>query len=84
VLWQYDTRRSFDAVNGVPTRGGSISSGGAVVVGGREGLDVTDAQHRRHAFATRLFQRVDPLFDAEEPSVHISNRRHEHRALTAA
>lgn len=35
VLWQYDTRRSFDAVNGVPTRGGSISSGGAVVVGGR-------------------------------------------------
>ena len=34
-LWQYDTHRSFDAVNRVPTQGGSISSGGAVVAGGR-------------------------------------------------
>lgn len=35
LLWQYDTRQDFQAVNGVPTRGGSISSGGAVIVGGR-------------------------------------------------
>jgi polyvinyl alcohol dehydrogenase (cytochrome) len=34
-LWHYDTNRSFDAVNKVPTKGGSISSGGAVVVDGR-------------------------------------------------
>ena len=34
-LWQFDTHRSFDAVNRVPTQGGSISSGGAVVVGGQ-------------------------------------------------
>ena len=35
TLWQYDTNRVFDAVNKVPTKGGSISSGGAVVVDGR-------------------------------------------------
>ncbi len=35
VLWQYETNRSFDAVNKVPTKGGSIASGGAVVVDGR-------------------------------------------------
>jgi polyvinyl alcohol dehydrogenase (cytochrome) len=34
ILWQFDTKREFDAVNGVPTRGGSISAPGAVVVGG--------------------------------------------------
>jgi polyvinyl alcohol dehydrogenase (cytochrome) len=34
-LWHYDTNRSFEAVNKVPTKGGSISSGGAVVVDGR-------------------------------------------------
>jgi outer membrane protein assembly factor BamB len=35
TLWNYNTNRSFDAVNKVPTKGGSISSGGAVVVDGR-------------------------------------------------
>jgi polyvinyl alcohol dehydrogenase (cytochrome) len=35
TLWQYDTNRAFDAVNKVDTKGGSISSGGAVVVDGR-------------------------------------------------
>jgi polyvinyl alcohol dehydrogenase (cytochrome) len=35
TLWQYNTNRMFDAVNKVPTKGGSISSGGAVVVDGR-------------------------------------------------
>ena len=34
-LWRYETNRSFDAVNKVATKGGSISSGGAVVVDGR-------------------------------------------------
>jgi polyvinyl alcohol dehydrogenase (cytochrome) len=34
VLWQFDTKREFDAVNKVPTHGGSISAPGAVVAGG--------------------------------------------------
>jgi polyvinyl alcohol dehydrogenase (cytochrome) len=34
VLWQFDTKQPFDAVNKVATHGGSISSGGAVVAGG--------------------------------------------------
>jgi len=35
TLWQYNTNRSFEAVNKVATKGGSILSGGAVVVDGR-------------------------------------------------
>ena len=35
TLWSYNTNRSYYAVNKVPTKGGSISSGGAVVVEGR-------------------------------------------------
>ena len=35
TLWQYDTNRAFDAVNKVATKGGSVMSGGAVVVDGR-------------------------------------------------
>jgi polyvinyl alcohol dehydrogenase (cytochrome) len=34
VLWQFDTKQTFDAVNKVATHGGSISSAGAVVAGG--------------------------------------------------
>lgn len=34
VLWQFETKQEFDAVNKVPTHGGSISSPGAVVAGG--------------------------------------------------
>jgi len=34
VLWQFETNREFDAVNQIPTLGGSISSAGAVVDGG--------------------------------------------------
>lgn len=34
VLWQFETRQTFDAVNKVPTHGGSISAPGAVVAGG--------------------------------------------------
>ncbi|MEP7313021.1 MAG: PQQ-binding-like beta-propeller repeat protein [Pseudomonadota bacterium] len=34
VLWSFATNRSFDAVNKVTTRGGSITSAGAVVVDG--------------------------------------------------
>jgi polyvinyl alcohol dehydrogenase (cytochrome) len=34
VLWEYDTNRDFDTVNGVKGHGGSISGPGAVVVGG--------------------------------------------------
>lgn len=35
VLWQFDTAREFDTVNGIAGRGGSIDGDGAVVAGGR-------------------------------------------------
>lgn len=34
VLWEYDSARAFNTVNGVPARGGSISGGGAAVGAG--------------------------------------------------
>jgi polyvinyl alcohol dehydrogenase (cytochrome) len=33
-LWEFDTARSFDTVNQVPAKGGSISAAGATVAGG--------------------------------------------------
>jgi polyvinyl alcohol dehydrogenase (cytochrome) len=35
VIWDYDTAREFETVNGVPGRGGSIDGDGAVIAGGR-------------------------------------------------
>jgi polyvinyl alcohol dehydrogenase (cytochrome) len=34
LLWEYDTNRSFDTVNGVAAKGASISGPGPIVVGG--------------------------------------------------
>jgi polyvinyl alcohol dehydrogenase (cytochrome) len=34
VVWQFDTLRDFQTVNGVPARGGSMGSAGPVVAGG--------------------------------------------------
>jgi polyvinyl alcohol dehydrogenase (cytochrome) len=34
LVWEYDTNRSFDTVNGVPAKGASINGPGPVVVGG--------------------------------------------------
>ena len=34
ALWQYDTAREFETVNGVPAKGGNMSSAGPVVAGG--------------------------------------------------
>lgn len=34
ALWQFDTAREFQTVNGVAARGGSIASGGPIVVNG--------------------------------------------------
>ena len=34
VLWEYDTAREFTTVNRVPANGGSMSNGGAAIVGG--------------------------------------------------
>jgi polyvinyl alcohol dehydrogenase (cytochrome) len=34
VIWDFDTVREYDAVNGVKGRGGSLDGPGAVVVGG--------------------------------------------------
>jgi len=34
LLWEYDTNRSFETVNGVPGKGASISGPGPVVAGG--------------------------------------------------
>jgi polyvinyl alcohol dehydrogenase (cytochrome) len=34
VLWEYNTAREFDTINGVPGRGGSINGPGPVIAGG--------------------------------------------------
>jgi polyvinyl alcohol dehydrogenase (cytochrome) len=34
IIWDFDTRREFQTVNGVTAKGGSIDGPGAVVVGG--------------------------------------------------
>jgi polyvinyl alcohol dehydrogenase (cytochrome) len=34
VLWQFDTARKFETVNGVPAQGGNINGSGPVVAGG--------------------------------------------------
>ena len=34
LLWEFDTAREFETVNGVPARGGSLASGGPVVADG--------------------------------------------------
>ena len=34
IIWDFDTRREFQTVNGVKAKGGSIDGPGAVVVGG--------------------------------------------------
>jgi len=34
VLWDFDTAREYQTVNGVPGNGGSLNGPGAVVVGG--------------------------------------------------
>jgi len=33
LIWSYDSLREFDAVNGVPTRGGAIDAHGPLLVG---------------------------------------------------
>jgi polyvinyl alcohol dehydrogenase (cytochrome) len=35
VVWDFDTARDFETVNGVKARGGSLSASGAVLGGGR-------------------------------------------------
>ena len=34
ILWEYDTNREFETLNGVPARGASMHSGGPAVAGG--------------------------------------------------
>lgn len=34
ILWEYNTAREFETVNGVPARGGSIDSAGPAIAGG--------------------------------------------------
>jgi polyvinyl alcohol dehydrogenase (cytochrome) len=34
IIWDFDTARSFDSVNGVPAKGGSLDVGGPVIAGG--------------------------------------------------
>jgi polyvinyl alcohol dehydrogenase (cytochrome) len=34
LLWDFDTQRRFDTVNGQPAQGGSLDGAGAVVVDG--------------------------------------------------
>ena len=39
VLWDFDTAREFQTVNGVPARGGTIDSGGPAIAGGMVFVD---------------------------------------------
>jgi polyvinyl alcohol dehydrogenase (cytochrome) len=34
VIWDYDTVRSFETVNGVPARGGTLEAAGPIVING--------------------------------------------------
>lgn len=34
VLWQYNTNREYESVNGVPAKGGTIGQAGATIAGG--------------------------------------------------
>ena len=34
LLWDFDTEKSFETVNGVPATGGSLDGAGAVLAGG--------------------------------------------------
>ncbi len=34
IIWEYDTNREFETVNGVPARGASMHSGGPTIAGG--------------------------------------------------
>jgi len=34
VLWQYNTNREFETINGVPAKGGSMGQAGATVASG--------------------------------------------------
>ena len=34
IVWDFDTVRSYDTVNGVPARGGSLNVGGPAIAGG--------------------------------------------------
>ncbi len=34
IIWDFDTARSFETVNGVPAKGGSLDVGGPVIAGG--------------------------------------------------
>ena len=34
IIWDFDTAQSFDAVNKVPAKGGSLDVGGPVIAGG--------------------------------------------------
>lgn len=45
ILWDYDTMRDFETVNGVPARGGSIGGGGAAIA---EGMMFTNSGYSHH------------------------------------
>ena len=49
VLWDFDTARDFDTVNGVKARGGSIDVGGAAIANGMVADDVRLRPVGRHA-----------------------------------
>jgi polyvinyl alcohol dehydrogenase (cytochrome) len=34
ILWQYDTVKTYDTVNGVPAKGGSMGAAGPIIAGG--------------------------------------------------
>ena len=34
IIWQFDTVREYDTVNGIPARGGSLNVAGPIIVNG--------------------------------------------------
>jgi polyvinyl alcohol dehydrogenase (cytochrome) len=46
ILWEYDTAREFETVNGVRANGGSISNGGPAIV---SGMMFTNSGYSHHA-----------------------------------
>ena len=46
VMWEYDTAREFETVNGVPAKGGSIDGGGPAVA---DGMVFTNSGYSHHS-----------------------------------
>ena len=69
-IWQYNTAKDFETVNGVKARGGSIGSAGATIVNGM--VYVTSGIHRFPEWSSR--KRVARLQPVRNPVVSAFRR----------